>query len=113
MATKTQKVHGIIHGTSLACGAIGAGLAQVPGSDSAAIVPLQTAMIVGIANEHGISVGKTAAADLLLTFSATVIGRTLSQVLIGWAPGLGNALNAVTAASVTEAIGWAANEYFG
>ena len=113
MATKAQKVHGIIHCASLACGAIGAGLAQVPGSDSAAIFPLQTAMIIAIASEHGVTVGKTAAAELLLTFSATVVGRTLSQVLVGWLPGLGNALNAVAAAGVTETIGWAANEYFG
>lgn len=113
MATKTKKLHGIIHGTALACAAIGAGFAQVPGSDSAAIVPLQTAMIIAIANEHGVSVGKTAAAELLLTFSATAFGRTLSQALVGWLPGFGNALNAATAAGVTETIGWAASEYFG
>lgn len=112
MATRIQKIHGIIHGASLACAAIGAGLAQVPGSDSVAIVPLQTAMITAIATEHGISIGKAAATDLLLTFSATVAGRTLSQALIGWVPGFGNAVNAVTAGGITEAIGWAANEYF-
>ena len=88
------------------------GLAQIPGSDSAVIVPLQTAMIVGIGSEHSVKITKGAAADLLLTFSATMAGRTLSQFLVGWVPGYGNALNAATAFSLTEAIGCAADAYF-
>jgi uncharacterized protein (DUF697 family) len=31
---------------------------------------------------------------------------------VGWLPGFGNAINAATAAALTEAIGWAAEEYF-
>ncbi|RQS90443.1 hypothetical protein [Burkholderia contaminans] len=112
MATKNQKVHGIIHTTSLACAGIGAGLAQVPGSDSAAIVPLQTAMIMGIGQLHGVAVTKSAAADLLLTFAATLAGRGISQAVVGWIPLWGNVVNAATAAAVTEAIGWAADQYF-
>ncbi len=35
-----------------------------------------------------------------------------SQVLVGWIPGIGNAVNASTAAALTEGIGWAmANEF--
>ena len=112
MATKNQKVHGIIHTASVACAGIGGGMAQVPGSDSVAIVPIQTTMILAIANEHGITLTKAAAADLLLTFAATMGGRFLSQVLVGWVPGLGNVINASTAAALTEAIGWSANAYF-
>jgi uncharacterized protein (DUF697 family) len=112
MATRNQKLHGIIHTAAAACGAVGAGLAQVPGSDSAVIVPLQAAMIVAVGSEHGVSITKGAAADLLLTFSATVGGRFLSQILVGWIPGFGNAINASTAAALTEAIGWAADAYF-
>lgn len=112
MATKNQKVHGIIHTASVACGGIGAGLAQAPGSDSVAIVPIQTTMIIAIAHEHGVSITKTAAADLLLTFTATMGGRLLSQVLVGWIPGFGNVINASTAAALTEAIGWGADSYF-
>ena len=112
MATKNQKVHGIIHTAAAACGGIGGGMAQLPGSDSAAIIPLQTAMIVAIAHVHGFNITKTAAADVLLTFSATIGGRFLSQVLVGWVPGAGNVINASTAAALTEAIGWAADSYF-
>jgi uncharacterized protein (DUF697 family) len=112
MATTLQKIHGVIHTTSAAAAAIGAGLAQVPGSDAPVIAGLQTAMIVSIANLHGASISSTMAADLLLTFSATVGGRTVSQFLVGWIPGFGNAINASTAAAITEAVGWAAEEYF-
>ena len=73
---------------------------------------IQTAMIVSVAGVHGASVTKATAAKLLLTFSATMAGRTASQVLIGWLPGIGNAANAATAASLTQAVGWAADAYF-
>ena len=112
LITHSKKIHGIIHTCAAACAGVGAGLAQVPGSDSAAIVPLQTAMIVSIAAEHGASVSKGLAADLLLTFTATMVGRTASQFLVGWIPVAGNIINASTAASITEIIGWTANAYF-
>lgn len=112
MATKSQKIHAIIHSASAACAGIGGGLAQLPGSDSLAIVPLQTAMILSIATQHGVDLTEAAAADLVLTFAATQGGRLLSQVLVGWMPGVGNLINASTAAALTEAIGWAASAYF-
>jgi uncharacterized protein (DUF697 family) len=112
MATTLQKIHGVIHTTSAAAAAVGAGLAQAPGSDAPVLMALQTAMIISIAELHGASITKTAAAELLLTFTATVGGRTVSQFLVGWIPGFGNAINASTAAAITEAVGWAAEEYF-
>lgn len=112
MATKLQKVHGVIHTASAASASVGAGLAQIPGADTPVIVTLQTAMIVAIGEVHGANMSKTAAADVLLTFAASVGGRALSQMLVGWIPGLGNAINASTAAALTEAVGWAAHSYF-
>ena len=47
-------------------------------------------MIIAIAQCHGANLTKTAAADLLLTFSASLGGRFISQCLIGWIPGWGN-----------------------
>ena len=112
MATQEQIIHGIIHTAAAAAAGVGAGLAQIPGSDAPLITALQTTMIVSIAREHNTPIDKTAAANLLLTFAATIGGRTLSQFVVGWIPGWGNAINATTAFSITEAIGWAANEYF-
>lgn len=112
MATLNQKVHGVIHTATLAAGGVGAGLAQVPGADAPVLCAIQTTMIIAIGELHRASITKTAAADLLLTFTATMAGRGLSQVLVGWIPGVGNAVNAATAGALTEAIGWAADAYF-
>lgn len=108
-----QKVHGIVHTAAIAAAAVGAGLAQIPGSDAPVLAGIQTTMIIAIAYEHGAEVSKAAAADFLLTFTATHVGRGFSQWLVGWVPGYGNAINASTAAALTEAVGWAADAYFG
>lgn len=112
MPTKNQKIQGIVHAAATAAAAVGAGLAQLPGSDAPVLVGIQTTMIVAIAREHGTAVDKAAAADLLLTFTATCVGRGISQWLVGWVPGWGNAINATTAAAITEAVGWSADAYF-
>ena len=107
-----QKVHGIIHTAAIASGSVGAGLAQLPGADAPVLTAIQTTMIIAIAHEHGTNITKTAAADLLLTFTATNLGRGASQWLVGWIPGWGNSINAATATALTEAVGWAADAYF-
>ncbi len=115
MASTKQKVNEIIQAASIACAGIDGGLAQVPESDSVALDPIQTAMIIAIASAHGIEITNAAAADLLHTFSATVRGRQVPisrQAMAGWLPGIDNAVNDSTAAALTEAIGWAANSYF-
>ena len=112
MSTKNEKIHVIIHGASASAAAVGAGLAQIPGSDMPIIMGIQTTMIVAIAHVHGAAITETAAADLVLTFAAGYGGRALSQVLVGWLPGFGNAINAATAAGLTETVGWAADTFF-
>jgi uncharacterized protein (DUF697 family) len=108
----SKGVHVLIHSASVAAGGVGAGLAQIPGADAPVLLSLQTGMVIGIAAQHDVSLQKTAAADLILTFAAAMAGRGVSQLLLGWFPGIGNALNAATAAAITEAIGWAADTYF-
>ena len=112
MATKNQKIHSIIHSTSVTAGGIGAGLAQLPGSDMPVLMALQVGMIVAIGHQHGCDVTKAKAKSILLTLPAGYGGRILSQFLLGWIPGYGNAINASTAIGITEGIGWAANAYF-
>jgi uncharacterized protein (DUF697 family) len=115
MASTKQKVHDIIHAASSACAGIDGGSAQVPESDSGAIVPTRITMIIAIASEHGIEITNAAAADLLDTFSATMRSRQVPfsrQALVGWLPGIDNAINESAAAAFTEAIGWTANSYF-
>lgn len=110
--SKMGKVHSVIHTASASAAGVGAGLAQLPGSDSVPIVGLQTSMIVAIALIHGHAITKATAISLLGTFTATMTGRAISQLLVGWIPGIGNAINAATAASITELVGWAAHAYF-
>lgn len=98
--------HTIIHSASVSAGAVGAGLAQVPCADSAIIVPIQTVMAVAIARVFGIKVTKSAARSSVVSLAASQIGRAASQVAFGWIPAAGNAINAGTAISITEAIGW-------
>jgi len=109
MSTK-GKVHTIIHGAASSAAAVGAGLAQIPGSDNAVITPIQVAMIIAIGEVHGQQLSKAAAMSTLSAASAGIVGRTLSQFLVGWVPGYGNAVNATTAFAITEAIGWAADK---
>ena len=98
--------NGIIHVASAATAGIGAGLAQIPISDNVIITPIQTMMAVSLGKVFGITLDRSGAKVAVASAMAAQIGRAASQVLIGWVPGVGNVVNAVTAASLTEAIGW-------
>ncbi len=104
--------HAIIHGFSTVAAGVGAGLAQLPGSDAPVLVSLQATMVHSLARRRNVPLDDAAATQLVLTFAATMSGRAISQVLVGWIPGWGNAINASTAASITEAVGWAAVSWF-
>lgn len=107
-----KKCNGIIHGASVACGGVGTGLAQLPGSDNAVIVPIQIGMIVGLGSVFELNITESVAKSIIASAGATITGRTVSQFLVGWIPGIGNAINTATAAGVTEAIGWIAVKNF-
>lgn len=110
--TKKEKVHGIIHGASVAAAAAAAGLAQLPGSDYFVLMPIQGGMVSAISLVHNRKLSEAGATSIIGTLGATVVGRTVSQVLVGWIPGIGNVINAGTAAALTEAIGWTAHKFF-
>ncbi len=112
MTAITKSDHTIIHGFSTVAAGVGAGLAQLPGSDAPVLVSLQSAMILALARRREVRLDDATATQLVLTFAATMGGRAISQALVGWIPGWGNAINATTAASITEAVGWAAVSWF-
>ena len=105
-------LHAIIHAAAVAAGGVGAGLAQLPGSDAPVLIGLQAAMVTAIAYKYGVELSHAAAVKLVMTFAATMAGRGISQWLIGWWPGVGNTINAATAASITEAVGWLTASHF-
>lgn len=100
------KCHAIIHAASAAAGGVGAGLAQIPGSDNAVITPIQLSMTIALGHVFDIELSESAAVAAIGSVSAGAVGRTVSQVLVGWIPGVGNAINAATAAGLTETLGW-------
>lgn len=97
--------------SGLAAG-VGAGLAPLPGSDTPILVTLQTALILSLADKAGIPLTRAAAAQLALPFAATIIGRTVCSLLLGWIPLLGSFANAFTAFLVTWYLGQAAWRWF-
>lgn len=107
-----DKCNGIIHGASVACGGVGTGLAQIPASDNAVIVPIQIGMIIGLGAVFDLNITESGAKSIIASAGATIAGRTVSQFLVGWIPGIGNVINTATAAGVTEAIGWIAVKNF-
>lgn len=107
-----SKCNAIIHTASASAGAVGTGLAQIPLSDNALIVPIQITMIISLGKVFDIRLTEGAAKGILATVGTSFIGRSISQVLVGWVPGVGNAINTATAAGITEATGWAAVKHF-
>ena len=101
-----KRCHAIIHSASAAAAVVGAGLAQLPCSDNAVITPIQIAMTISLGKVFELSLSEGAAMAALATVATGTVGRAVSQMLLGWIPGLGNALNSATAASITETAGW-------
>ena len=110
--SQRTKCHGIIHTASAAAAALGGGMAQLPGSDAIPITGAQITMIISLGAVFDIPVSKSAAQAILKSLAGAAGGRFISQVLVGWIPGFGNAINATTAAGITEKIGWKAAEKF-
>lgn len=113
---QNRECHYYIHAASTAAAAVGAGFAQIPGSDSGPLAAIQTAMIISIGRVFGVNLTDSAAKAVLTTKLSSMVGklvaRTVTQWLVGWFPGAGNAVNATTAAAITEALGWAVAEDF-
>lgn len=106
------KCHAIIHSASVSAAAVGGGLAQIPGSDNAVLTPIQLTMTIALGKVFGKALSESTAKAAIASVAASTIGRTVSQFLIGWIPGVGNAINASTAAGLTEAMGWALAKEF-
>ena len=112
--TKEQKIacNGIIHTASGSAAAVGGGFANLPGSDSPVLVTIQVGMIISLGGVFHQKITDSMAKSMLAEFLGATVGKTVANALTGWIPGVGNAINATTAAAVTELIGWAAAKEF-
>ena len=104
--TNRSKCAAIIHSSSAAAAAVGAGLAQIPVADSTILVPIQTAMITAIGKIYGLQLTETMCESLSATQLSSMAGKALAKTLVSWIPGIGNAINGAVAASITEGLGW-------
>ncbi len=115
MASTKQRISEIIYEASVTCAGIDENLANGTEAGKLEAAPIQIAMILAIASEHGIEISNAAATELLSMISSTMQSRQLlysRQALVGWLPGIDDANNDSTMAALTEAIGWAANSHF-
>jgi uncharacterized protein (DUF697 family) len=96
----------IIHGAALAGAVVAGGLAQIPASDNAVLVPIEILMVLGLGGVFRVPFRHSYRTSVIVGTAATMIGRGVSEVLVGWIPVLGNILDAVTAVAVIETLGW-------
>ena len=69
-------------------------------------------MTIALGKVFDLEFTKSAAKAAIASGAGVTIGRTASQVAVGWIPVTGNVVNATTAAAVTEALGWMLAEDF-
>lgn len=89
---------------SASAAAVGGGLAQIPGSDSVPLATIQLTMTISLGKVFGKSLTESSAKAAMGSALASQVGRTISQIAIGWWPGIGNVIMVLTAAAVTEAL---------
>jgi uncharacterized protein (DUF697 family) len=107
-----RKCRRIIHGSALIGGLVASGLAQLPASDNAILVPLEIIMVLALGQVFGIKLRHSYRTSLVLTTAATMIGRAVSEFLLGWIPVVGNLFDALTAIAVIEGLGWMVTREF-
>ncbi|MDQ2100231.1 MAG: hypothetical protein QQW96_21605 [Tychonema bourrellyi B0820] len=105
------RLHTIIHAAATEATAVGFATAQIPG-DRFVIGAIQVNMTIELAAEFGATLDTAAAMSVITTGVSAFIGVETFNAIIKYAPGVGNVANMVTAASITETLGWAIVEYY-
>ncbi|TDW97498.1 hypothetical protein [Dinghuibacter silviterrae] len=104
--SQKNKCRRIIHLSALAGAFVGAGLAQIPESDNLILVPIEIIMVISLGSAFGLRLRHSYRTALIVGTAATMIGRGISDFLVGWIPVLGNLFDAFTAVLVIEVLGW-------
>jgi uncharacterized protein (DUF697 family)/GTP-binding protein EngB required for normal cell division len=109
---KRRQATGIVAGATAAAAAVGA--SPIPFSDAALLIPVQTAMIVGVAGIYGIHVGKATISSLMGSTGISALGKSVAGGLMKLIPGIGTiagaVINASVAGTITGALGGAFSE---
>ena len=102
--TPFERSEWIIHGASAAA-AGAAAISPIPGSDAIAIMPIQIAMVAGIARQYDLDVSTALVRSTIYASLTTITGRASAGLLMRWVPVAGNVVRAGVAAGVTQALG--------
>lgn len=106
------KCHAIIHAASVATGAVGFGVAKIPGAHHLTITPIQAGMVVALGCVFNQKITNAMAVSAITEKLVEPVGIAAAGTLWKYLPGVGNALNAGTAGAITEGLGWMmANEF--
>ena len=97
----------IIHGAAVAGALAALIMAQLPASDNLILVPIEIIMVIRLGGVYRMNLRESISTSLVVGSIATLIGRGISEFLVGWIPIAGNIINALTAAAVIEFLGWA------
>ncbi|HIK09387.1 MAG TPA: hypothetical protein IGS52_03835 [Oscillatoriaceae cyanobacterium M33_DOE_052] len=111
MPSRRARLHAIIHAAATEATAVGFATAQIPG-DRFVIGAVQLNMTIELAAEFGKTLDRAAAMSIITTGLSSFIGVETFNAIIKYVPGVGNAANMVTAASITETLGWAIVDYY-
>jgi uncharacterized protein (DUF697 family) len=103
---RKEKCEKIIRDAAAAAAARTFGLGQFPGSGNTLLTPIEVGMILSLGRVFGINLTQAAAMALVAEHFRNIRGKRMMQVLFGWVPFIGNALNAGTAAGLIEIFGW-------
>jgi uncharacterized protein (DUF697 family) len=98
----------IIHGCAIAGALAALMMAQLPGSDNLILVPIEIIMVIRLGTLYEVSLRHAVSLSFVVGSVATLIGRGISEFLVGWMPIAGNIIDALTAAVVIEFMGWVA-----
>ena len=102
-----RKSRRIIHGAAIAGALAALIMAQLPASDNLILVPIEVTMVIRLGGVFRVSLRESISRSLIVGSVATLIGRGISEFLVGWVPIAGNIINALTAAAVIEFLGHA------
>jgi uncharacterized protein (DUF697 family) len=103
-AALRRRCETIIHASSAAAAAA-ASVTIIPGSDAVAIMPIQVAMVAGLAREYGIAPSASLVKSTVYASLGSIVGKAGAGLLTRMIPFAGNVVRASVALSVTEALG--------
>lgn len=108
--TKEDRAKKVIRNYSLSAAAVA--VEPIPIVDSILLAPVQIAMVIHLGRIYGVKITKSVAGGLVSTIGLSFLGNELFLILVGFFPGVKQALGPSIAFSLTWTSGLIVNELF-